>query len=342
MRGHANGDAGERGRVMVQIYVTRRIPDVIRRQLEVAGVVSAREDHHPIPRNTLLAGVEKADALLCYDDDHIDRAVMASARRLRVISTASVGIDHIDMSAAGERGIVVCHAPGAAEHAAADMAMALLLACARHLIEADLFVKSRRWEDWNPEQLLGEELRDHTIGIIGLGNIGLQVAHRAVGFGMRILYYDARRHPEAEDILRIQYGSLDNVLREADFVSLHVPLTADTTCLIGKRELRLMKPTAYLINTSRGSVVKQTALVQALREGWIAGAGLDVYEEEPLPADDPLLNLPNVVLSPHIGAHTPRSILSTLSIAAEQIVDVLQGHQPAHPVAWHGEIKKAA
>ncbi len=303
----------------------------MRRSLETIGAVNLWDDERPIPRNELLTRIREADALLCMRDDQITAEVLAAAPRLAIICTASVGADHIDLRAAAARGILVCNAPSAAD-AVADLTLALLLACARHLVEADLFVKTRRWQYWHPDLYLGNDLRGSTLGIIGLGQIGLQVAHRATGFSMRILYADSHRHLDAERSLRVQYGRFEDVLREADFVTLHVPLLPSTRGLIGETQLRLMKPTAYLINTARGPVVEHQALIRALTEGWIAGAGLDVFVEEPLASDDPLLSLPNVVLSPHIGANTRKTLLTMLRVAVEQMFQFWQGHLPAHLV----------
>ena len=314
------------------IYVTRKIRNGALRQLESIGTVTGWDEERPVPREELLARIRTADALLCLGDDRIDRAVIEAGQRLRVISTASAGYDHIDTEAASERNIIVCHAPGIGDDAVADMTIALLLACARSVIDANHFIRERAWRYWSPYLFEGIDVRGSTIGIVGLGHIGLEVAHRALGFGMRVLYYNSRRDEDAEQSMGLQYGSLDNLLREADFVTLHVPLTRDTYGLLDERRLRLMKPTAYLINMARGAVVDHDALVRALREGWIAGAGLDVFNKEPLPADDPLLELPNVVLSPHIGANTRHTMTSLLRTAADQIAQVLHGQQPSHPV----------
>jgi len=319
------------------VYVTRKIWDEVRQQLAQVGTVVMWDEPRPIPHNELLAHVRDADALFCGADDQIDSEVIDAGRRLRIISTMSAGVDHIDLEVAAERGIIVCHTPGAADESVADLTMALLLACARNIVDADLFVKGREWQFWAPDLFLGVDVQGSTIGIIGLGSIGLEVAHRALGFGMRVLYYDPRRNVDAELRLGVQYGSLDNVLREADFITLHVPLLPSTYGLINEPRLRLMKKTAYLINMSRGPVVDHTALVRALRDGWIAGAGLDVFEQEPIPLDDPLLELPTVILTPHIGANTYSGMITMMRMAAEQIVAVLQGHAPAHPVKMPGK-----
>ncbi len=314
------------------VFITRKIRNGFRRQLEGVARVLQWDDDRPVPRAVLLDGVREADALLCMGDDFIDREVIMAGKRLRVISVASAGYDHLDLDAAVERGIIVCHAPATTADTVADMALALLLACARRVVDADRFVREGAWEFWYPYLLQGVDVHGSTLAIIGLGRIGLQVAHRALGFGMRVLYHDPRRNPDAEQRLGLQYGSLDNVLREADFVTLHVPLTAATRGLLNEERMRLMKPTAYLINLASGALVEADILVRALREGWIAGAGLDVFTQEPLPAGDPLLTLPNVILAPHIAANTRRGVTRTLRLATEQIIQVLQGKAPKCPV----------
>ena len=314
------------------IYATRAIRANLRRPLERLGSVSEWKDAQPVPREELLARVPAAEALLCTFEDHIDRTVIAAGARLRVISIMSAEVDNIDLQAAHDQGVLVCHTPGVTDQAIADMTMALLLACARNLIDADAFVKSREWEFLAPELFLGADVQGRAIGIIGLGHIGLLVSHRALGFGMRVLYYDPRRDHDAEEHLGIQFGSLENVLREADFVTLHLPLHPSAYGLLNEPRLRLMKPTAYLINVSRGPLIDQQALVRALRERWIAGAGLDVYEAEPLPRHDPLLDLPNVILSPHIGANTTDALDTMMRMAVEQVIAVLKGHQPDHVI----------
>jgi len=209
------------------------------------------------------------------------------------------------------------------------------------VVDADRFVHERQWEYWAPYLFAGVEMRNSTLGIIGLGRIGLQVAVRALGFGMRVLYDSPKRHEDAES-LGLQFGSLDNILREADFVSLHVPLRPGTRRLIDERRLRLMRPSAFLINMARGAVVDHDALVRALREKWIAGAALDVFPREPILPDDPLLELPNVILTPHIGNNTRRSMARMVRAAAEQVIQVLHGEQPDYGIVSFVERRKAA
>jgi len=237
----------------------------------------------------------------------VDERLLANAPRLKIIARYGVGYDNVDVEACTRRGIYVTHTPGVLSHAVAELTIGLMLCLSRRLIHADRYVRT----EWaNPKGAkraglpMGIDLYGKTLGIIGLGRIGYEVASRARAFGMKIIYYDIERKADAEKALNAQYVDLKTLLEISDFVSIHVPLTPQTKYLIGERELRLMKPTAYLINTSRGLVIDEEALCKALREGWIAGAGLDVFVKEPLPLDSPLVKMENVVLAPHIGTYT--------------------------------------
>jgi glyoxylate reductase len=317
-----------------RILVTRRIPE---EGLEILGRfcdLEVRDSRLPPSREELTSLIGDVDGLLCLLTDRVDEAVIRAGRRLRVISSYSAGFDHIDVKAATEAGIYVTNTPGVLTDATADHAWALLMAAARRIVEADGYVRSGRWrEGWYPTLFLGASVWGKTIGFIGFGRIGVAAARRAKGFQMRILYYSRRRvSPELEGELSAEYKPLEDLLREADFVSLHIPLTGETWHLIDEGKLRLMKPTAILVNTSRGSVVDQTALVKALREGWIAGAGLDVFEEEPIGPGNPLLNLENVVLTPHIASATREARTMMAVTAAENLLSVLRGEEPRHLV----------
>jgi len=327
--------------VLYSVYVTRKIRNGFRRALEAISAVTQWDENRPVPRDVLLYAVRDVDGLICMGDDVIDSEVINAGQRLKVISTVTAGYDHIDLETAKERRITVCHVPDVADTAVADLTLALMLACARSVIAANRFVHDCRWEYWAPYLFEGMEMQNSTLGIIGLGHIGLQVAHRALGFGMRVLYAANRRNEDAEQSLGLQFGSLDNVLREADFVTLHVPLLPATRGLIDERRLRLMRPSAFLINMARGAVVDHDALVRALREGWIAGAALDVYIREPIPPDDPLLELPNVIMTPHIGNNTRRAMARMVRAATEQIIQVLRGEPPAHAVVSFAERRAA-
>ena len=311
------------------VYVTRRIPEVGIDILKEFCEVRYRDEVPPPSREELLEAVEDVDAIYCTLNEKMDKELIDKARRLKVIGTMSVGFDHIDLEYATEKGIYVVHTPGVLTETVADHTWALLLAAARRVVEADNMIRNGEWTiPWAPTMLLGHDIYGKVLGVIGLGRIGYAVARRAKGFNMKVLYYDVVRKPEAEKELGIEYASIEKVLKEADFVTIHVPLTPQTRGLIGERELRLMKKTAVLVNTARGPVVDQKALAKALSEGWIAAAGLDVFEKEPISPDDPLLRLKNVVLTPHIGSASHDTRNKMAKMAAEGIIKVLKGEKP--------------
>jgi len=291
--------------------------------------VRYRDEVPPPSREELLEAVRDVDAIFCTLNERIDKELMDSAVNLKVVGTMSVGFDHIDVEYATRRGIYVVYTPGVLTETVADHTWALLLAAARRVVEGDDLVRTGGWiVPWAPTMMLGYDVYGKVLGIIGLGRIGYAVAKRARGFNMKILYYDLVRRPEAEAELGAEYAPLERVLSEADFVTIHVPLTPDTRGMIGERELRMMKKTAILVNTARGPIIDQKALVKALSEGWIAAAGLDVFEEEPLPPDDPLTKLKNVVLTPHIGSASHETRNKMAEVVAEGIVKVLRGERP--------------
>jgi glyoxylate reductase len=262
----------------------------------------------------------------------VDAILLSGAPRLRIVSNMAVGYDNIDVPAATAHGVLVANTPGVLTETTADFAFALLLAAARRVVEGDRLARSAGWPTWHPSFLLGHDVYGATLGIIGLGAIGRAVARRARGFAMQILYFDSQRRPELEAELDARFVPLDALLQESDFVTLHVPLTGGTRHLIGRRELGLMKPTAILINTSRGGVVDQEALCEALSSRSIAGAGLDVAEVEPVPAGDPLLDLDNLTLTPHIASASVATRTRMADMAAEVILSVLRGEKPANLV----------
>lgn len=315
-----------------RVYVTRRIPDAGLELVRAACDVTLWEGDEPPPYPVLLDGVREAEGLLSLVTDRVDEALMAAAPRLRVISQYAVGYDNVDVAAATRRGIVVGHTPGVLTHATADMAFALLMAAARRLVEGVDYARAGRWRTWGPLTLLGQEVHGATLGIVGLGRIGKAVARRAQGFDMRILYYDCTRDEAMEREFGPSCMDLDTLLAESDFVTLHVPLSPETHHLIGADQLRRMKPTAVLINTSRGPVVDQDALVAALRAGEIAAAALDVTDPEPLPADHSLFSLPNAIVTPHIasGSVTARTQMAVL--AARNLLAGLRGEALPHLV----------
>jgi glyoxylate reductase len=314
----------ERPRVVIPQYLHEPGLGMAR---EVAEVTYWPEDS-PMPREELLAAVETADGILSHPASRFDRELLDRAPRLKVISNIAVGYDNVDVAACTERGIAVCNTPGVLTDATADLTLALMLAVSRRVAEADRFTRSGAWRYWTPTLLLGQDLSESTVGIVGMGRIGEEVARRVKAFRSRILYHNRHRRPEVEAELGATYVSLPELLEQSDFVSLHVPANAETQNLIGAGELARMKPTAYLINAARGAVVDQAALVAALRAGQIAGAGLDVFAPEPVPVGDPLLALDNVVLMPHVGAATIRTRQRMAELAAHNLLAVLAGEPP--------------
>ncbi len=258
--------------------------------------------------------------------------VLNQASKLRVVANAGVGYDNIDVGACTRRGIAVTNTPGVLTDTTADLAFTLLLAVARRVVEGDRLVREDRWQRWEWGMLHGADIHHKTLGLYGLGRIGQAMARRGRGFSMRILYHARRRVPEAiERELAAQYVDGDTLLRESDFLSLHVPLTEETRHLVRAPELALMKPTAFLINTARGVVVDEEALVQALQAGKIAGAGLDVFEREPQ-VHPALLKMNNVVLMPHVGSATAETRLKMAMLAAENLLEALAGRRPPNLV----------
>jgi glyoxylate reductase len=295
-----------------------------------AAVRLPHPDRHLEPAE-LAAHLADADGLVCLLTDAISDRLLAAAPRLRVVANVAVGYNNVDVAAATRRGIVVTNTPGVLTETTADFTWALLLATARRVAEADAFTRAGQFTEWGLMLLLGGDVHGKTLGILGLGRIGRAVARRAQGFAMRLLYHDAVRDAEAERELGVLYCDKDTVLREADFVTLHVPLLPETRHYVGERELRLMKPTAHLVNAARGPVVDEAILARALREGWIAGAGLDVYEDEPR-VHPGLLECRNAVLAPHIASASRDTRLRMATMAVEDALAVLEGRRPAHPV----------
>lgn len=318
-------------------YVTREIPATGLDLLMAAGSVETWQADVPPPREELLSRVAESDALLCLLSDRIDAEILDAAPRLKVISAYAVGTDNIDMAAATDKGVCVCNTPGILTDATADLTWALLLAAARRIVESDVLVRAGQWKSWGPRLMLGQPVGGRTLGIIGMGRIGRAVARRAVGFDMSILYHARQPDPEAEERTGARFVDMDTLLAESDFVSIHTPLTPDTRGLLGAEAFARMKPSAVLINTARGAVVDQDALTDALRERRIFAAGLDVFREEPISQDDPLLKLPNVVALPHIGSADIPTRQDMARMAAEAILDVMSGRMPAHlvnPDVW--------
>jgi len=304
--------------------ILRRFEDLLNDVAEVKFIPSWKTEQ-------FFEELKDAVALVVFHE-YVDKNLLEHAPKLKIVSRFGVGYDRVDVEACTERGIYVTNTPGVLSRAVAELTMALMLALSRKLCVADQYVRTE-WGKPNRELLpLREDLADKTLGIIGLGRIGYEVARRAKAFDMNLVYYDKVRNEKAEKELDARFMPLDDLLSRSDFVTIHVPLTPETAKLIGAKELRCMKKTAYIINTSRGPVIDEQALCRALKEGWIAGAGLDVYTVEPLPLDSPLVKMGNVVLTPHMGTHTVETRHRMVSTIVEDIRKVLKGKAPSRIV----------
>lgn len=326
---------------MARVFVTRNLPGRALERLGSDFAVAINEEDRVLTREELLARVPGIDGLLCLLTDTIDAAVMeAAGPGLKVIGNYAVGYNNIDLAEATRRGIVVTNTPGALTEATADMAWALLFAAARRVVEGDRLTRAGEFKGWGPSMLLGADIRRRTLGLIGLGRIGEAMVAPAHGFGMQVIYHDInRRRPEDEERLGVKYSPLPRLLAAADFVSVHVPLLPETRHLLDEQALRSMKSTAILVNTSRGPVLDEHALVKALQSGWIAGAGLDVYENEPCLAPG-LADCARAVLAPHIASATRETRSRMAEMAVDDLMAALAGRRPenlVNPEAWPGQ-----
>jgi len=315
------------------VYITSMLPEpgisIVKKACKKVEVYPVDKIH---PRGLLLKKVKGRDGVLCLLTDTIDAAVMdAAGPQCKVFANYAVGYNNIDVKEATRRGIIITNTPGVLTDATADMAWALLFAVARRCVESDRFLRAGKFHGWRPTMFLGGDITGKTLGIIGAGRIGTAMAMRSIGFKMKVLYYDIKRNKELEEKLGAKRVSLEKLLKESDFVSIHTVLDETTRHLIGAKELRMMKKTAYLINTSRGPVVDEEALVKALKTGQIAGAGLDVYENEPKVAPG-LKSCWNAVLTPHIASATHWTRSKMAEIAATNLVAALRGERPPNIV----------
>jgi len=310
------------------IFVTRMIPqpgiDILQKQCERVDI---NPEDRVLSKEELIDGVKGRDGVLCLLTDTIDEDVFEAARGVRIFANHAVGFNNIDVEAATRHGIMVTNTPGVLTDATADLTWALILAVARRIVESDSYARAGKYKGWGPLLLLGESVAGATLGIVGAGRIGTAVVERSAGFKMNILYADTGRNEALEKNWKAKRVDLEKLLKESDFVTLHVPLLPETTHLIGSRELGLMKKSGFLINTCRGPVVDEKALVEALRTGQIAGAGLDVYENEPL-LESGLADLDNAVLLPHIGSATVKARTKMAVMAAENLIAGLKGKRP--------------
>ena len=314
-----------------RVFVTRQIfPEALDLIGELAQVEVWPEEHPPSPEE-LATKITNADGVLTTIMDRVDIPLLDRAPRLKVISQLAVGLDNIDLAEASRRKIPVGYTPGVLAKATADLGFALLMSAARRIGESERWVRAGRWEmSFHPMYWLGTDVHDTTLGIVGLGQIGLEMAKRAHGFDMRVIYFSRTRKPELEEQYELVYADPATLLSSADFVSLHLPLTPETRHYISEQELRMMKPNSILINMSRGPVVDARALYTALSEKWIRAAALDVTDPEPIPPNDPLLTLDNLLITPHIGSASIASRREMCMMAARNLVAGLQGQRLEH------------
>lgn len=315
-----------------RIFLTRELPPESMAMLREGSQLTMNSEDRYINKQEIIEGVRDADGLLCLLTDTIDDDILAAGKHLKIVANFAVGFNNIDVAAATRRKIPVSNTPGVLTATTADMTWALLMDAARRVSEGDRFVRTRAWQGWGPLQFLGVDVTGATLGIIGLGRIGQAVVRRAKGFDMKVLYWNRTRlNPEQEQELGVVYCEFDEVLRQSDYVSLHVALNDETRHLIGAEQLALMKPTAVIVNTTRGPVIDEKSLARALKDGTIASAGLDVYEREPL-LEPELYDLENAVLAPHLGSATIGTRTKMGNMAAENCLAGCRGERPANLV----------
>lgn len=315
------------------IYVTRKLPEEPLKALkEYADVEMWDSKEEAVPRDILREKVKKADGLLTMLSDKVDKDLLTEAEHLKVVANLAVGYDNIDVAAAYEAGIIPCHTPDVLTNTTADLAFGLMMASARRLIEAAEFVKKGDWKSWSPLLLAGHDVHHKTIGIVGMGRIGQALAKRAHGFDMKVLYHNRNKYEDLEKELGVSYASFDDLLKKSDFVVCLTPLTDETRNMFNKQAFEKMKPSAIFINVSRGAVVDEDALYQAILNKEISGAGLDVYREEPVPVNHPLIQLKEVVALPHIGSASTETRYKMVELASENIINVLNGVEAVTPI----------
>ncbi|WP_449355559.1 2-hydroxyacid dehydrogenase [Virgibacillus natechei] len=311
------------------IYITRKIPEeIINPYLEQFDFKMWEKADEPVPRDILLEEAKQADGLLCMLSDNIDEELLNEACSLKIVANLAVGYDNIDLEQAKERGITVTNTPDVLTETTADLTFALLMATARRIVEADAYVQKDLWKNWAPYLLAGSDIHHKTIGIVGMGRIGEAVARRAKGFGMSILYHNRSRHIEAEKELQATYTDFDELLAASDFVVSLVPLTKDTNQLFDRDAFDKMKSSSIFINASRGATVDEDALYEALQTNQIKAAGLDVFTEEPIGANHPLVQLDNTVCLPHIGSSSEQTRTDMINLCLDNIAAVFRGEAP--------------
>jgi glyoxylate reductase len=311
------------------VFVTRKVPmEALKVLTEIAEVSMWPHEGITVPRQKLLEEASRADALYTMLSDKIDEELLNQAPNLKVVANLAVGFDNIDIKAATKKGVAVCHTPDVLSDTTADLTFALLLATARRIVESALYIKEGKWQNWSPLLLAGEDVHHKTIGIIGMGRIGQAVGKRATGFEMEILYHNRSRNEKAEQEIGATYCSFEDVLKTSDFIVCLAPLTAETKGMFNREAFKLMKNSAIFINASRGDVVDEVALYEALKNYQIKGAGLDVFCQEPISVDHPLLTLENVVAVPHIGSASVETRIAMAELTSRNIVNVIQNNRP--------------
>jgi glyoxylate reductase len=311
------------------IFITRKLPQAVIEPLNAEYQVEMWEKEDvPVPRDVLLKKAGSASALITMLSDQMDGELLEHASSLKVVANLAVGYDNIDLQAAKEKGVIICNTPDVLTDTTADLTFGLLMAAARRIVEADRYIKEGRWKSWSPLLLAGADIHHKTIGIVGMGSIGETVAKRAKGFDMNILYHNRSRKPEAEEGLGAVYVSMDELLAQSDFVVVLAPLTPETEGLFQKEQFQAMKKSAFFINAARGAIVNEEALIEALKKGEIAGAGLDVFVEEPIDSNHPLLQLDNVVALPHIASSSIETRTAMMNLCVQNVSAVLKGDEP--------------
>ncbi|NMH68468.1 D-glycerate dehydrogenase [Bacillus sp. RO3] len=311
------------------IYITRKLPESIIAPLQAQFEVDMWEDEDvPVPRDILLHKAEASSALLTMLSDNVDQELIQNSPSLKVVANLAVGYDNIDLEAAKQRGVIICNTPDVLTETTADLTFGLLMATARRIVEADRYIKEGKWKSWSPLLLAGLDIHQKTLGIVGMGSIGEAVARRAKGFNMEVLYHNRSRKKESEQRLGVHYATFEDLLKRSDFVVVLAPLNEGTLGMFQIEQFTVMKETAIFINAARGAMVNEEALERAIVTGEIAGAGLDVFESEPIDPDHPLLALDQVVALPHIGSASQETRYRMMSLCVENILAVLKGNEP--------------
>jgi glyoxylate reductase len=330
-----------------RVFVTRHLPGGAIDLLAQHSDATVWPEELPPPYPELVREAERSDGMVTLLTDRVDGPLLDKASRLIVVSNMATGFDNVDVAAATRHNVLVARTPGVLSATTAEFTIALMFAAARRVVEGDRMVRSGEWKTWGPEALLGQDLSGATLGIVGMGGIGVEVARRTRAIGMRIVYFSRTRKPGLERRYRMEFLALDELLRQSDFVSLHAPLTSETRHLIDGKALAKMKQTAILVNTARGPLVEQAALYRALSERSIGGAALDVTDPEPIAADDPLLSLPYVIVTPHIASASVATRSRMAMLAVQNLLEALAGRLPKHAAnreigpRWRARVRTA-